>query len=498
MCSNIENIYDDNVHCSKNTNKKQENKQKRMNGQKYEGLSRGIVCERKPREMKAGCTSKYCEKCSTRHCSLFSESVRKEIFYRFWQMSWDQKKMYVTDRIECSTKKRTYVENSRRTFSKSYYLNKETARLQVCSKMFFSTLGISESGVRKWVNFSELHVTQMGPENQTKFRTEAKRNTTQGKRYETRLNYLNKWLDAIPKLESHYRRQHTTRLYFQTDFKSYKNVYEVYSKKCESLKENEISPVSFPRFMEVLKKRNYSIFKPRNDMCDTCISYESKNISQEQYESHRKQIDSMREEKLNDIESAKANLCLLLCIDMQAVKLIPQSKANASYYKMKLQVHNFTIYNIVTHQSDNYVWDETEGSLVASTFATILIKYLRNAILDRKNFHHIIIYSDGCFYQNRNVLLSNALISFSVEKNITIEHKYLIVGHTQMECDSTHSLIQRKINNKQINLPSQLVELIKDSRQNPFPLNVHHLEHDYFLDYEAVPKRYSSIRPGKV
>lgn len=93
--------------------------------------------------------------------------------------------------------------------------------------MFFSTLGLSESVVRNWMNNSELHNTQIGPENQKILRTVSKRNTSQGKRYELRINYLNNWLDEIPKLESHYRRQHTTKLYFQTDFKSYRQVYEV-------------------------------------------------------------------------------------------------------------------------------------------------------------------------------------------------------------------------------------------------------------------------------
>ncbi|XP_075160230.1 uncharacterized protein LOC142233263 [Haematobia irritans] len=206
----------------------------------------------------------------------------------------------------------------------------------------------------------------------------------------------------------------------------------------------------------------------------------------------------MREEKANDVENAKSGIVLLLCMDMQAVKLIPQTNASASYYKMKLQVHNFTIYNIISHESDNYIWDESEGNLVASTFTTCIIKHLKNCILQSPDINHIIIYSDGCFYQNRNVILSNALISLCINKNIIIEHKYLIIGHTQMECDSTHSLIQRKINNKKINLPSQFVEFVNDSRKYPFPLNTHHLTHSYFLDYDSLPKLYSSIRPGKI
>lgn len=113
-------------------------------------------------------------------------------------------------------------------------------------------------------------------------------------------------------------------------------------------------------------------------MCDTCTSYQSKNLTQDQFDIHRTDIQYMRNEKLNDIENTKSGLHLLLCIDMQAVKLIPQT--NDMYYKMKLQVHNFTIYNVISHESDNFVWDETDGTLVASTFATCIIKYIKMPI----------------------------------------------------------------------------------------------------------------------
>lgn len=200
----------------------------------------------------------------------------------------------------------------------------------------------------------------MCPEEKNTLRSVGKRVTKQGKQYEERLNFFKKWLEDVPKLESHYRRKYTRKLYFQSDFKTYTQIYEFYSKDCESHKENGIAPISFPMFMSELNKQNFSIFNPRNDMCDICLSYAAKNVSQEQYDSHRQEIENMREEKINDIENAKSGLSLLLCIDMQAVKLLPQSNANASYYKIKLQIHNFTIYNVITHDSDNYVWDETE------------------------------------------------------------------------------------------------------------------------------------------
>lgn len=129
------------------------------------------------------------------------------------------------------------------------------------------------------------------------------------------------------------------------------------------------------------------------------------------------------------------------------------------------EIYIITMYNIITHESHNYVWDESDGQLVASVFTTCIIKHLRSFISQSPEIHHIIIYSDGCFYQNRNTILSNALLAFCVETNISIEQKYLVSGHTQMECDATHSLIERKVGKRQINLPSQFVQHIREARK---------------------------------
>ena len=47
----------------------------------------------------------------------------------------------------------------------------------------------------------------------------------------------------------------------------------------------------------------------------------------------------------------------------------------------------------------------------------------------------VFILSDGCGYQNRNIIitLSNALANFAKFKKIDIIHNYLEKGHTQME-----------------------------------------------------------------
>ncbi|CAI6352478.1 unnamed protein product [Macrosiphum euphorbiae] len=150
---------------------------------------------------------------------------------------------------------------------------------------------------------------------------------------------------------------------------------------------------------------------------------------------------------------------------------------------MKLKCHNLTIYNIAKGECSNYWWHEGEADLEASVFATILIKHLIRKCTENLP---IIIYSDGCGYQNRKCVMSNALLRYSIAKNVVIEQKLLIKGHTQMECDSAHSLIERKLKNKDIYLPSDYIRITTEARVKPYPFEAFLLTHSYFYDFKNL------------
>ncbi|CAH2095416.1 unnamed protein product [Euphydryas editha] len=85
-----------------------------------------------------------------------------------------------------------------------------------------------------------------------------------------------------------------------------------------------------------------------------------------------------------------------------------------------------------------------------------------------------------------------------MDKNITITQKYLERGHTQMEVDSVHSLIERKLKNIEIFLPSQYATLTKQARKKPSPYRVIQPDHTFFKDYGIKEYQvYDSIRPGR-
>lgn len=76
-----------------------------------------------------------------------------------------------------------------------------------------------------------------------------------------------------------------------------------------------------------------------------------------------------------------------------------------------------------------------------------------------------------------------------------MEHFYHEVGHSKMECDSIHSLIERKIRKKDAYIPQQFIEYTKAARIHPMPLKAELLDHKFFKNYDK--NLYcDSIRPG--
>jgi len=360
--------------------------------------------------------------------------------------------------------------------------------------MFLGTLGIKECMLHNWIKGSThglpKTVTMSSYNNNS---DEIVKISPQGKArrasFDVRLQHIKIWFNTLQKMPSHYCRKRTNRLYLEGPFNSIQEVFNCYKQKYI---EDQLLPFSMCFFSQYMKENKLSIFIPKNDQCDLCTSYNNFQVSEEEYAEHIAFKIRAREEKEKDKKKAQEKKSYCFTIDMQAVKLCPSLKASSLYYNMKLKCHNLTIYNIATGECSNYWWHEGEAELEASVFATILIKHLIRKCIENIP---IVIYSDGCGYQNRNCVMSNALLKYAISKNVVIEQTFLIKGLTQMECDSAHSLTERKIKNKDIYLPSDYIKITTEARAKPHPFEAILLTHTYFYDFKNL-KTYTSIRPG--
>lgn len=154
------------------------------------------------------------------------------------------------------------------------------------------------------------------------------------------------------------------------------------------------------------------------------------------------------------------------------------------------------LYDLKRKNGFCFLWNETEGGLSSNEFSSIIIYFLQKYVINSniRNLDSIILYIDGCTYQNRNSTLSNALLNLSINSNVTIIQKFLQRGHTQMEVDSMHSTIERKVRNKKINVPVDYISICKSACIKS-PYTVEYLTHNFFKSFSSL-NFCKSIRPG--
>lgn len=495
---NIENKDNHPKRKRKGANKREINKKLRMEGKAYVGFRKPTHqkntfhdTKREERKIKERCNCREKAKKPTKKCYLITNEKKEKLFKKFWSdMTWEQRKVFVGNTVKIVEKQRPTkdIEESRRTQTIKYSLVIDGQSIPVCKKMYLHTTGLGEWSVRSWVMKSEDGMS-------TKDKKEISMREKRMDSFQESRGFLEEFLKGLNKLPSHYCRKETERLYLEQTFQSWSSLYKVYEQRCHDQNQSCLSITSMTNLAEKMK---ISLFRPRKDQCDTCFKYKNGNLEEEEYNIHIQRKDLARKEKEEDKKMAIAGECHVITVDVQAVKLSPHIPASSLYYKQKLCCHNFTLYNLVNNQATCYWFDETVADGQAATYASFLVNYLEEHFLQEEIKKTIIIYSDGCTAQNRNSILANALLYVSEKYCITIFQKFLEKGHTQMECDSVHSAIERALKHKEIYLPSDYIKITKQARlKNPYV--VKSMDFDFFLNYGHKDSlKYSSIRPSKL
>nr|CAH7719285.1 unnamed protein product [Callosobruchus chinensis] len=225
--------------------------------------------------------------------------------------------------------------------------------------------------------------------------------------------------------------------------------------------QNKLPPVSIAKFHATFNDPNLSLFHPKKDESDVCVGYRTSNVTEEKYKLHQ----ILKEARTEKSKDKLSNDAVVLCVDLQSVLLSPKTNVSNMYYKTKLIVHNYTIYNLKSKKAYCYLWNEAEGQLTSNESSSILVYFLETEIIPKlDSVRTIIIYSDGCTGQNRNAILANVLLHVATIHKVTILQKYLLKGHTQMEVDSVHSCLERVLKNTKINLPADYIEISRKAR----------------------------------
>ncbi|XP_031335495.1 uncharacterized protein LOC116165313 [Photinus pyralis] len=444
------------------------NKYKRLRGQPYQGKKEitgkwNYNINKPGKFLENPCNCSLSKKKSAIQCQKMTEEKRLKIFQKFWnKMTWNERKLQVQALVQCDNVKRRRgeLEVSKRKYSMKYFLQVDLERIRVCKRMFGSTLGLKETLILSWLKeFSREPDDYLG----------SKKSETRTAKFAEKNTAVYQLLQSLPKMESHYCRSSSKKLYLEPLWRSNAALYNFFRR--EYCAERTLEPPSIATFMKIFEELNLSLYVPKKDLCDVCEAYNTKNLSEDDYNAHQTLKQEARQEKEKD-KSTNDVTVNVYAMDLQSVLLSPKSTVAAMYYKTKLVVHNFTIYNLKSKEGFCFLWNESEGALTANDFSSIVSDFVEQEIKKNKGLREMIFFSDGCTGQNRNSTLANAFVNLAAQHKIVLTQKYLFKGHTQMEVDSMHATIEREIRNRKINLPADYAYYCQKARSSPSPYNI--------------------------
>lgn len=423
-----------------------------------------------------------CDPCKRWDCRNISDEFRQEIMDSFWSEESDSKfrQSFIIGHTERVGKKTATVGGRQRGDCINYTLTVGTEKKAVCQKFFLNTLGISTSMVLYNLKHTTNGIRAPKP-------PKSAHNKTPETVHQSVVDHINKF----PRVESHYCRQTTKRMYLESSL-NIRELWRLYKKESQ---DNRASENIYRKIF--LSEFNLGFHKPKKDQCDDCDTMKKLGgvATEEQmaeHDDHLRRKRQAREALARDKEPVDGKLAVTF--DLQQVLTVPRLFAGSSYYKRKLNTYNLTFYELQTSEGHCYYWTEAEACRGANDIATAVVMFLEK-LDSKKKYSEIVLYSDTCGGQNRNRIICTAILSFlskatSIKK---VTQKFFESGHSHMECDSMHSAIEKSVENQEIELPSDYVRAMKVARKDGKPYAVTEICHDQFKAYDrlnsnAMPK----------
>lgn len=125
-----------------------------------------------------------------------------------------------------------------------------------------------------------------------------------------------------------------------------------------------INTLTVRQYRDIINKNiNTGFHKPKKDVCEQCHIYENnKAVTQtdkEKHEEHLKEKEKARKMKTQDKESElQNNEILTAAFDLQKCLNVPHGNVSTFYYKRKLSLYNFTIFNLGSRQGYCFSWHQ--------------------------------------------------------------------------------------------------------------------------------------------
>lgn len=427
--------------------------------------------------------------CKLQCTKYFTQDFRKNIFDEFWRLSDHTKQWeYINKFTHRFDKKRMTTENSsRRKFTTKYYLplpasDSTYQTRQVCLRMFCGTLSITDQTIR--TALGKLDACGI-----TSSDNRGKHLNHPRKIDDEMIRSVCDHVNTFQPVESHYTRKNTSKLYLDNSL-SFNKMFFMYKEWSELYKYNNKAETERQYRNIVNDHMNIAFFIPKKDLCDKCHAFSNEvNPTEEQVLTHSKHIsnkETARKYKARDKEDAIHSSSKIVCATFDFQKLLncPSGEVSLFYYKRKLSLMHFTVFDAGTKEAFCYLWPQNVGKRGANEVGSCLLEFIEKKAL--RGAQDIRLWSDNCNGQNRNRVVYSLYMYASKKYNIDITHRFLESGHTQQEADSVHALIERSAKGKIIYTPDQWYALVRWAKTNNEPYNVIEVSQDMIYDLKEL------------
>ncbi|KAJ4435584.1 hypothetical protein ANN_18200 [Periplaneta americana] len=472
---------------NKNKWKSTVRKQKHEAGESYVSR-RGKLVPQKQIQTTKNCQQHCKFSCSTK----ISSNERQSLFKSFYKLTTNEKRHFILNSTERCLTKRPQGGSSQRTTSFSYFLIVRNLRIRVCKQFYLGTLNISQKPVYTAHNTKNSETNLPAPDMRGKTV-----NSLRKLPEELKFNVMSH-IQSFPTVEAHYCRANTTRQYLDSNL-SVAKMYDLYKETCEK---EQTSPVKLSMYRRIFVTHfNLGFHEPKSDKCDTCELYRLAKTQSNTTEKMEKKFEKHTSDKIlmrNEREKDKKQSVPVLVFDLQNVINIPRTEISSFYYRRKFNVYNLTGYFTTTKTVYCILWTEAQsgrtGNYLASAF-----KKLLDTVATENDFNDLITWSDSCVPQNRNQLISNAVLEFLKEnpRMNSVTTKYSVPSHSCcQEVDSADSVIEKAMTKTEVFSPLGLVHLMEQINKNrPFRVIQLNNESDFkdfsttakLLNYKIVP-----------
>lgn len=433
--------------------------------------------------------------CTQRCNGKFPSEEGKKIFDSFWKLGdYSKQNVFLRGLVKVHETVRSRPRDGSgvpKTCSYSYIFSNNTKSVQVCKKYFLNILQISWGRLYRCLSKEEVFAVM-----------DSRGKRTPGNKLD--ISGIVEHIQSFPAYQSHYTRQHNPeRKYLHPDL-SIRKMYQLYVEKCET--ENK-APLKEKLYYKTFSTKFNLHFKtPSKDTCRLCDDLNMK-IQAEDDANKKQGIKVQKELHLRKAELARTCLNadkekvsddIYTCtFDLQKALPFPKISTSVAYYKRNLYVYNLGVHSFNSGEASMYMWDETEGGRGSQDISAVVVKHIKKHAANHK---HIILYSDSCGGQNRNIKMALSLLKVLHSEEIsaeTIDFKFLVSGHSFLPNDADFGVIESASKKVQhIYVPSDWSNIVKAAKRKVPKFNVVEMKREEFLSTlsleEAITNRKKS------